>query len=89
MNTTAGKTTWYLFSDPNVARQFIEMGFLRSHEAPELFRKLPNAQRLGGGVDPMDGSFENDSVGYKLRHVFGGTTMDVKGAVVSRGDGMS
>lgn len=89
VNTTSGKTTWFLFADPRTGRQAIEIGFLRSHEAPELFRKLPNAQRLGGGVDPLDGSFENDSVGYKMRHTFGGTTMDPKGVVVSRGDGAS
>lgn len=87
INTTAGKSTWFVFADPIVGRPAIEAGFLRGHETPEIFRKMPNAQRLGGAVDPLDGSYENDSVGYKIRHVIGGGLMDPKGVVVSRGDG--
>ena len=86
INTTAGTTTWYVFANPQTSRPAIELGFLRGHEQPEIFRKMPNAMRLGGAVDPMDGSYENDSVGYKLRHVLGGTTVERKAMVVSRGD---
>src|ERR1051326_5050556 len=72
IDTTHGKTGWYLFADPNISRPAIEIGFLRGHENPEIFRKMPNAMRLGGGVDPLDGYYDNDSVGYKIRHVIGG-----------------
>ncbi|HLI84499.1 MAG TPA: hypothetical protein VKV17_11305 [Bryobacteraceae bacterium] len=87
INPTLAKTCWMLFADPNVGRPAIEVGFLRGHEVPEIFRKLPNAQRLGGAVDPMDGNYDNDSVGYKIRHVVGVGLMDGRGVVVSRGDG--
>lgn len=89
INTTAGNTTWYVFADPNIGRPALELGHLRGHEAPELFRKMPNAMRMGGAMDPMDGSWDDDSVGYKLRIVLGGTVIDRKGVVVSRGDGQA
>jgi len=87
VNTTSGKTTWFLFADPAVARPAIEIGFLRGHESPEIFIKESDQRRLGGGTDPMRGSFANDTVEYKVSHVLGGVAMDPKGAVVSNGTG--
>lgn len=86
--TTNGKTSWFLFQDPNVGRPALEMGFLRGHVEPEVFMKEPNARRVGGGqVNPLDGDFDTDSVEYKVRHVLGGTPMDPKAAVASNGSG--
>lgn len=86
VDTTTGNTAWYLFADPGVGRPAMEMGFLIGHESPELFQKTPNAVRVGGGpIDPTDGDFETDSVEWKLRHVWGGTLMDPKSAVASKG----
>lgn len=83
-----GNTSWFLFADPNNGRPALEVDFLRGHEAPELFQKAPNALRLGGGpADPMDGSYENDSIEYKIRHVFGGAIIDPKMTVASNGTG--
>lgn len=83
---TMGSTAWYLFSDPNVGRPAMEIGFLMGHEQPELFQKSPNSMRVGGGtVNPEDGDFESDSTEWKIRHVFGGTLMDHKAAVASPG----
>lgn len=83
-----GATSWFLFADANNGRPALEVDFLRGHEAPELFQKSPNALRLGGGpADPMDGSYENDSIDYKVRHVFGGGIVDPKMTVASNGSG--
>ncbi|MER7213208.1 Mu-like prophage major head subunit gpT family protein [Streptosporangium sp. NPDC000239] len=88
ISTTNGNTSWYLFADPGVGRPAMEIGFLSGHESPELFMKMPNATRVGGGlVDPMDGDFDTDAVDHKVRHVFGGTLMDPKSAVASNGTG--
>lgn len=88
IDTTSGNTAWYLFADPNVGRPSMELGFLIGHESPELFQKTPNAVRVGGGpIDPTDGDFETDSVEWKLRHVYGGTLMDPKSGVASKGTG--
>ena len=88
INTTNGNTAWYLFASTGSSRPALVMAHLRGHEQPELFMKSPNAVRIGGGeVNPMDGDFDTDSLEYKIRHVFGGTQMDPKGAVSSEGDG--
>lgn len=83
---TNGTTGWYLFANPNNGRPALEMGFLRGHETPEMFMKEPNARRIGGGgANPSDGDFDTDSLHYKIRHVFGGTTIDPIMACFSKG----
>lgn len=83
-----GKTQWFLFANPGLSRPAVEVGFLRGHEAPEIFVKMPNAMLVGGGQgSPMDGDFETDSIQYKIRHVFGGTLIDPRATVASNGSG--
>lgn len=89
-STANGNTSWFLFANPSNGRPALEMGFLRGHEQPEIFMKSPNAQRVGGGsVDPMNGDFDTDSLQYKIRHVLGGTRMDTKMTVASKGTGQA
>lgn len=88
IDTTRGATAWYLWADPGVGRPAMEIGFLRGYEQPQLFMKSPNAVRVGGGnIDQMGGSFEDDTIDYKIRHVFGGTMLDYRMAVASNGSG--
>jgi hypothetical protein len=82
-----GNTSWFLFANPDSGRPALEIGFLVGHEEPEIFMKLPNAVRVGGGTDAMSGDFDTDSIEYKIRHVFGGARMDPKMTVASQGDG--
>lgn len=88
IDTTSGNTAWYLFADANQSRPAVQMAFLRGHEEPEIWMKKPDAVRISGGeVGVMDGSFDTDSVDYRIRHVFGGGLMDPKAAVASTGQG--
>lgn len=80
-------TSWFLFAQPTSDRPALEMDFLRGHESPELFQRLPDAQRVGGGTDILDGSFDLDVIDYKVRHVFGGGIIDPKMTVASNGSG--
>jgi hypothetical protein len=82
-----GNTSWFLHANPNVGRPAFEMGFLRGHETPEVFIKMPNMQMVGGGVDQLMGDFETDSIIYKVRHVIGGTAEDPKMTAGSNGSG--
>jgi hypothetical protein len=100
-DTTQGTTGWYLFSNPESGRPALEFGRLRGHTTPELFMKLPNSVAIGEGtmgpgpgvmagttnMNPMEGDFDTDSVNYKIRHVFGGTTIDPIMACFSKGTG--
>lgn len=86
-SSSNGSTSWFLFASPSAGRPAIEVGFLRGHESPEVFIKAPNASRVGGGLDAMNGDFDTDSIEYKVRHIFGGTMVDPKMAVASNGSG--
>lgn len=88
IDTTSGNKAWYLFAEPNTGRPAMEVGFLIGNEQPALFRKSPNAVRVGGGlINPEEGDFDNDSTEWKVRHVFGGVLMDPKSGVASSGAG--
>jgi len=83
-----GKTGWYIFASPSNGRPAIQIAFLAGHEQPEMFLKSSNALMVGGGEsDPFNGSFENDSVEYKVRHEVGFGLIDPKAAVYSNGTG--
>ena len=96
---SVGQTNWYLFSSPSNGRPALQQSFLRGHESPELFMKLPNSVSIGEGrmgpgpgitpgtmnANPMDGDFEADTIAYKVRHVLGGTLLDPIMAVASKG----
>ena len=82
-----GRTTWFVHASPSVGRPAFEVGFLRGHEAPALFQRTGDQQRVGGGTSPMDGAFEDDSTAFKIRHVFGGTALDGKSTYGSNGSG--
>lgn len=82
-----GNTSWFLHAAPTNGNPAFEMGFLRGHTEPEVFIKEPNARRVGGGVNPLDGDFDSDSVEYKVRHVMGGVVEEVKATVASTGGG--
>lgn len=81
-----GTTTWFVHAKP-VDRPAFKMAFLRGHTEPEIFIKTPNASRVGGGQDAMNGDFDTDSIEYKVRHVFGGSAIDPKMTVGSNGSG--
>lgn len=95
VDTTTGKSGWYLFALPTEGRPAMQLSFLSGHESPELFMKASNQIPIGesttapgtGQGNPMDGDFDSDSILYKVRHVIGGTLMDPLMAVVSTGTG--
>ena len=80
---------WFLVAKPAAAvRPAFMFAFLRGRTSPQLFVRDPNQVNLGGGdADIMEGNFENDSIDYKLRHIFGAAQGDPKMAVASDGSG--
>lgn len=82
---TNAATSWFLFASTSAARPAMQMDYLVGHETPELFVKTPNASRVGGGTVPE--SFETDEQEFKIRHIFGVTTIDPHATVASNGSG--
>ena len=90
ITTSAGvkDTQWYLTYDPSAQnRPSIELGQLAGFETPQLFQKVPNTMRVGGGVDPMLGDFWTMNQDYKGILVLGGTQIDGRSTVASTGQG--
>lgn len=101
VDNSNGNTGWYLFADPNGGRPALEFAHLRGQRDPQLFMKLPNSVAIGEGPmgpgmgivpgtqnqNPMEGDFDTDAIHYKIRHVWGGTTIDPLMAVFSNGSG--
>ena len=78
INTGANAaTTWFLLPAPNTARPAVVAAFLAGHESPDLRVKADTGTRAGGGsIAPEQGSFDDDTVQYRARHVFGAAAVD-------------
>ncbi len=88
--TTAGvqDTSWGLTYDPRAQnRPSLEMGWLTSFKTPQLYQKVPNTMRVGGGVDPTLGDFRTMDQELKVVTVFGGVQIDGRSTVASNGSG--
>jgi len=83
--TSNADTSWFLFASTGAARPALQLDRLRGHESPELFIKVPNAARSGGGT--VAESFEKDELEHKLRHCYGGVVIDPRATVASDGTG--
>lgn len=78
-------TTWFVLPNPNSARPAVVTGFLRGNEAPDLRVKADTGNRVGGGaVAPEEGSFDDDTVQYRVRHSIGAATVIPTGAYASK-----
>jgi hypothetical protein len=77
VNTLLPGTAWYLIPDPGSPRPAFYIAFLTGWETPDLRYKNDQGQRAGGGaVAPEEGSFDDDSVYYRVRHITGAATGD-------------
>ncbi len=87
--TTANSTTtWGLTMDPGAqARPAMEFGHLQGFETPQVFSKVPNTMRVGGGVDASLGDFYTMSQELKVLTVYGGKVIDGRSTVASNGSG--
>lgn len=87
---TTQDTMWGITMDPgSQMRPAMEFGFLKGFETPQLFSKVPNTMRAGGGgVDASLGDFSTMSTEMKVLSVYGGTQIDGRSTVASTGRGV-
>lgn len=87
LNTGASsKTAWGIVVDPTAQeRPVVEFGWLNGFEVPQIFTKVPNTMRLGGGVDPTMGDFYSMDQDMKIVTVMGGAVIDGRSTVGSTG----
>ena len=83
---TTQDTMWGITVDPaSQNRPNSEWGFLSGFETPQIYTKLPNTQRMGGGVDATLGDFYTMDQEMKIVTVMGGTQIDGRSTVASTG----
>ena len=81
-------TMWGITVDPGAQnRPCTEIGFLQGFKTPQIFTKVPNTQRMGGGTDPMMGDFNSMDSEMKIVTVMGGVNIDGRSTVASTGAG--
>ncbi len=78
-------TSWILHVRPDSDRPAMEIGFLAGFEEPQLYRKMGNTMRVGGGIDQNAGDWDTMSQDFKGVIGYGGALLDPKGAVGSNG----
>jgi hypothetical protein len=83
--TANADTSWWLMANPKESRPAFELGRLRGYEAPALYEKMPDMRRVGGGEVPW--SFNHSEAEKKVVHVLGGTPVDPRMSVASKGSG--
>lgn len=89
MTTANADTSWFIFADANTtARPALEIGFLRGYEQPALYEKVPDMRRIGGGAE-VPWSYEHGSMEKKIQHFFGGTPVDPRMTLGSKGTGQA
>ena len=87
LNTNSkAATTWFVLPKPGSARPALWVAGLRGHEQPDLRVKADQGQRVGGGAVSFDeGSFEIDTIEWRVRHVKGAQVADPTFTYVSLG----
>lgn len=66
--------TWYLLPGPQTSvKPALGVAFMAGEETPDLRVKNDQGNRIGGGaLGPEQGSFDDDTIQYRVRHVAGG-----------------
>lgn len=84
--SATSKSTWYILPETTSPRFAVSLGFLQGHEVPDLRVSADGGNRVGGGaVSAEDGSFEDDTIQYRVRHVLGSTTLEPIATYASKG----
>jgi hypothetical protein len=79
---------WTMSIEPGtLERPGLEIGYLRGFRQAQLFQKVPNTMRPGGGVEPMMGDWSTMNQEMKAMSVLGGTQIDGRSWVGSTGTG--
>lgn len=77
--------TWYIIPDPRSANPALVKTTMLGEEQPDIRVKRDQGERVGGGAVGIDeGSFADDTIWYRGRHITGGATLDPIGTYAAR-----
>ena len=79
-------TTWFLAPKKDAARPAFVVAFMRGQENPDIRVKADTGNRVGGGaIAPEEGSYNDDTVSYRGRHIVGAATLAHQHTFASKG----
>lgn len=79
---------WFVLPVPSAPRPAFYTAFLRGFETPDTRYKADQGKRAGGGdIPPEDGSFDDDTIWYRCRHITGAAQGDPMFTYASDGIG--
>lgn len=87
INTSAkADTTWFVLPAPSSANPALFKTTMLGEEQPDIRVKRDQGQRTGGGDVPVEeGSFNDDTIWYRGRHITGGAATEPIGTYASTG----
>ena len=81
-------TAWYVIPVPSNPRPALFTVFMAGEESPDLRVKKDQGVAIGGGDVPVEaGSFDDDTIYFRVRHITGGAQGDPKFTLASDGTG--
>ena len=81
-------TAWFILPRPSAPRPALFTAFLTGEEQPDLRVKKDQGARVDGGdVAVEEGSFDDDTIYWRVRHIVGGAPGDPKFTLASDGTG--
>lgn len=84
--SATANSTWFLLPAPTAPRKALAVAFLRGHESPDLRVKNDQGTAVGGGqVSAEEGSFDDDTIQYRVRHILGAATLYPEATYASKG----
>lgn len=79
-------TAWFVIPVPSAPRPAFYTAFLRGFETPDARYKNDQGRAVGGGdLGPDAGSFDDDTIWYRVRHIVGAAEGDPKFTFASDG----
>lgn len=80
-------TAWYLLPGPSEStKPALGVAFMNGEETPDLRVKNDQGNRVGGGaLGPEEGSFDDDTLQYRVRHVNGSTSLYDDAVYIAKG----
>ena len=85
--STKADATWYILPAPTAARPALVVAKMLGEENPDIRVKADTGNRVGGGsIAPEEGSFGDDTITYRGRHIIGAGTLDPLATYASTGE---
>ena len=88
---TAADTSWWLFADPSIGRPAGEMLFRTGKRNPRVMMRRSDKMAISGFTSDTDpdnlGSFDSDTVEFRISHDVGAGIQNARAVVASAGTG--